>query len=149
MIEFPSLPLPVPYDENLEYTPTLWNIGYLDWDEVVHGPGISSGSGRQDLVLAHHQLSSNEVIVKATVTTELKPEEEEEPEPGPKTLPDTGASESAQTMGLVGALAVMFGGALVSDQPSAGAKIPQVTRSRLRAAPQPETWTSFRSRAVA
>ncbi|HSV38366.1 MAG TPA: LPXTG cell wall anchor domain-containing protein, partial [Nocardioidaceae bacterium] len=114
-VRFPSLPKPVPFDENLEFTTTTWNVGYLEWDEVVTDVitpipdlPVVQPSAVALVDMSHHTLTSNEVIERATVTTELAPEEEE-----PGELPETGASQNAQIMGLLGSLALMVGGALL------------------------------------
>jgi LPXTG-motif cell wall-anchored protein/uncharacterized repeat protein (TIGR01451 family) len=63
VVTFPQLPSPVPFDATGTYTTTIWNVGYLDWNEVT---------GPESAPVGHH-LTSNEVTEQATTTQVVTP----------------------------------------------------------------------------
>ncbi|HET7734574.1 MAG TPA: SpaA isopeptide-forming pilin-related protein [Nocardioidaceae bacterium] len=108
VVRFPSLPQPVPFDENLQFSTTLWNQAYLNWNEVDTDVDSPVPGENEPVVTIPHSLTSNEVVVEAMVETEVLPREEE-----PEELPETGASLMAQLMGLAGLLTLMVGGTMM------------------------------------
>ena len=66
VVDFPQLPADVPYDANGDFTRTAANVAYLDWDEAVL-PRTGSGA------MAHHELTSNQVVATATSHLEVSP----------------------------------------------------------------------------
>ncbi|HET7683742.1 MAG TPA: SpaA isopeptide-forming pilin-related protein, partial [Marmoricola sp.] len=112
VIHFPDLPDTIPFDGNGEFNTTLWNVGYLDWDEAVFAPGQAPS-------MAHHQLTSNEVTVSATTQEFVSPPPPppvppKKPQGGPtppEVLPNTGGPEA--WLPLTGIGLVVLGAALV------------------------------------
>ncbi len=99
VVKFPQAPFPTPYDANGIYKATLWNVGFLEWNEAdTSSARISGGAGiaRSAAVLPmiHHELRSNEVVISATKTKPATP---------PPHLPPTGASAHLLELGLAGA----------------------------------------------
>ncbi|HSX68211.1 SpaA isopeptide-forming pilin-related protein [Nocardioides sp.] len=110
-VVFPEAPVDVilALEPEETFTSTLWNIGFLEWDEAVQatdGEALArlAGSGgggagarvasaaMVELPMVHHKLTSNEVVVTASITA---PPEEfvpgRTPRPQGSPLPQTGA----------------------------------------------------------
>lgn len=116
VVEFPPPP-PLEAGESAEAT--LWNVGFLDYSEVVgivpdarvaHGRARTAGA----FEMAHHRLVSNEVVISAFL--ELPPPAGTPPEnppappapPGPD-LPKTGSPAGLGTMALLGGVMLGLG----------------------------------------
>jgi fimbrial isopeptide formation D2 family protein/uncharacterized repeat protein (TIGR01451 family) len=134
IVEFPEAPDPLPVGPGETFTATLWNVGFLEYDEVVGGTpdtlprtmaqGMSASAAALEFL--HHRLTSNEVVISASITLPpggiLPPPEPGTPEPGtppsggeiPKgpVLPATGAGEYLLQLLLLGFLVIATGAAL-------------------------------------
>ena len=112
IVVFPSAPKPVPYDEDGLFSNSLWNVGFLDYDEAVaNTPGsrVLAGASAKAITMHHVHLKSNEVIIQAQLI---------EPPPGvvPCTkncLPNTGSSPYLLQLGGLGGLTLLAGTALL------------------------------------
>jgi uncharacterized repeat protein (TIGR01451 family)/LPXTG-motif cell wall-anchored protein len=108
IVNFPKAPVPTPFDADGFFNSSLWNVGFLDYDEAVaNTPG--SRVLAKAATLHHVHLKSNEVVITATLV---------EPPPGivPCTahcLPNTGSSPYLLQLGGLGGLALLAGSALV------------------------------------
>jgi uncharacterized repeat protein (TIGR01451 family) len=113
VVEFPQAPDAPVFVDGL-HTDFLWNQGYLDYDEVVGGtPEVNERAGNtkaKELVLEHHTLASNEVVVSA----ELEEEPIEPNPPNPPDLPDTGAQAYLGQLAILGGLILALGVALAA-----------------------------------
>ncbi len=128
-VVFPEVPADVVLQPEETYTATLWNIGFLEWDEAVQASDAGAlariarsgngggGAGARlasaamvELPMVHHSLVSNEVVVTASLTA---PPEHFEPGrvPHGSPLPQTGAPAGIMPLGL--AAVVLIGAGLV------------------------------------
>ena len=131
VVQFPELPADPVFDENGEFVTTLWNVGFLEYDEVIGGtPDVllrgaaSRGTAAQATAAAfeflHTVLRSNEVVVSAVAVQPTEPffpppeppEPPEPPTPPTPPLPKTGASAYLTQLALLGGLALLIGMAL-------------------------------------
>lgn len=131
IVEFPELPDQLPVGPGETFTATLWNVGFLDWNEVTgldaqarlaRGMSVAPGDPACPLgfTCTPHELASNEVVIRASVQAPpggvLPPPGE--PQGGEVTtggvLPATGADSELLRLLLTGLLALAFGTALVA-----------------------------------
>jgi len=97
VVKFPDAPSPTPYNSNGVYKATLWNVGFLEWNEADTSSARIGGGTRAARTVAvlpmiHHKLRSNEVVISAI---KIKPNHHH--------LPPTGASAYMLELGLLGA----------------------------------------------
>jgi len=108
IVNFPKAPDPIPFDNDGFFNSSLWNVGFLDYDEAVaNTPG--SRVAAKAIEMHHVHLRSNEVIIKATL---VKPP----PIISPCTrncLPNTGSAPYLLQLGAMGGLALVAGTALL------------------------------------
>jgi len=108
IVNFPKAPDPIPFDSEGFFNSSLWNVGFLDYDEAVAStPG--SRVAAKAITTHHVHLRSNEVIIKATL---VKPP----PIISPCTshcLPNTGSAPYLLQLGALGGLALVAGTALL------------------------------------
>lgn len=118
-VVFPEAPEDLDLDPGESFTSALWNVGFLEWDEAVPavaatgferaggGAGARVASAKMiPLPLVHHTLTSNEVLVTATMTA---PPAKVPPKQGE--LPQTGAPAGILPLG--GAAILLIGLGLV------------------------------------
>lgn len=119
-VVFPGRPADLQLDPGETYEATLWNVGFLEWDEVT-GPTtpaarLSHAAGRAgllataaavDLPMTHIVLRSNEVVVTALFKAPAGVTNEPPKKDGP--LPQTGAPAGMLQMAFLG-LALIAGG---------------------------------------
>jgi len=108
IVNFPKAPVPTPFDADGFFNNSLWNVGFLDYDEAVANTPVARVLAKA-ATLHHVHLRSNEVVITATLV---------EPPPGvvPCTqncLPNTGSSPYLLQLGGLGGLALLAGSALV------------------------------------
>lgn len=126
-VVFPELPADLVLAPEETYTATLWNIGFLEWDEAVHASEVPAlarlagsgggGAGARvasaamvELPMVHHMLTSNEVVVTASITA--PPEvfvPGRTPPPQGSPLPQTGAPAGILPLGLAAIILVGAG----------------------------------------
>jgi len=104
IVNFPKAPSPVPFNADGLYTGTLWNVGFLEWDEA-----IADTPGSKAVEMQHRKLRSNEVEISASLR---------KPPPGivpcqVHCLPNTGSQPYLLQLGMLGGLALVAGTVLV------------------------------------
>jgi fimbrial isopeptide formation D2 family protein/LPXTG-motif cell wall-anchored protein/uncharacterized repeat protein (TIGR01451 family) len=114
-VVFPEAPADLVLTPGQVYTSTLWNVGFLGWDEAVEasnagavarlatsgggGAGARVASARTvELPMVHHTLTSNEVVVSASMTG-LAEKTLPGKTAGAAQLPQTGAPASILPLG--------------------------------------------------
>ena len=113
VVRIPDVPSNLEFDEDGTHTATLWNEGYLAWDEVVGAtPAPSRTGSAADLVLDHHTMTSNEVVVTASVLVDGPVDPPQEPGDDPE-LPDTGSPAFLGLLAAVGGALLALGVLLV------------------------------------
>ena len=95
VVRMPELPADPAFDDAGIYSQKLWNVGYLDWDQldVTETPQLADRVARAFAVAqTHHHLTSNEVIDEARAIEAAPPAVVPEPPSGetPAELPSTG-----------------------------------------------------------
>jgi fimbrial isopeptide formation D2 family protein/uncharacterized repeat protein (TIGR01451 family)/LPXTG-motif cell wall-anchored protein len=127
VVTFPPAPDPLPVDPGESYTATLWNVAFLDYDEVVgllpvsDLEGVARGMAKAaaPFEMQHHRLASNEVTIHASTTL---PPGGILPPPAPPeggttvtggVLPATGADAHLLQLMLLGGLALATGAAMI------------------------------------
>lgn len=109
VVRFPEAPDNPTFDADGVYTATLWNVGYLEWDEVVGGtpaPRMSTAAVAFDF--EHHERTSNEVQLSASITQE--PGGPGNPDdPGTPELPNTGSPAFLAQLAALGGVLVGLG----------------------------------------
>lgn len=128
IVEVPEAPDTLPVGPGETYTATLWNVAFLDYDEVVGEiPDVAEleslprGMARAAAAfeLLHHRLMSNEVVIRASISVPpggIQPPPDSPPQGGEVTtdgvLPATGADGYLTQLVLLGGLAVAIGVAM-------------------------------------
>jgi uncharacterized repeat protein (TIGR01451 family) len=115
IVQFPEAPANPPFDNDGFFKASLWNVGFLAWDEAVaNTPGsralASRVAARAALPTVHHTLRSNAVLLVAQIQ---KPP----PQLHPcirHCLPNTGAAPYLLQVGALGGLVLVGGVALVA-----------------------------------
>ena len=119
-VVFPDRPANLQLDPGETYEATLWNIGFLDWDELTPGAParIAHAAGRLGIqgtvataapVVTHMHLESNEVVVTALFKAPAGVTHEPPTKTPPAALPQTGAPAGMLQVALFG-LALIAGG---------------------------------------
>lgn len=131
VVRFPEVPDSINLQPGDTFDATLWNVGYLQWDEVTGGtppeeepaPRAGGRAGRlgaaaADFEFTERTLRSNEVVVSATITLDpLNPDPDPDPEPKPDPdppLPQTGAQAYLGQLAALGGLVLALGLALIA-----------------------------------
>ncbi|TCJ29844.1 prealbumin-like fold domain-containing protein [Nocardioides jejuensis] len=122
-VQFPEEPADLNLQPGDTYTATLWNQGFLDWNEAIEQtaptfgrPAGGAAAGRLSSLAAvaletqPHHLVSNEVVVRASVTA---PPEKTHHEPGKVPhkgeLPQTGAPAGLGPIAAISGLLLALG----------------------------------------
>ena len=121
VVEFPNAPTPVPFNSQGLYTGTLWNVGFLSWDQAIsnvvdarimgtYGRALAAACAPTTETREHCTLKSNEVVIRASLR---------KPPPGIvpcriNCLPNTGSAPYLLQFGLLGGFALVAGTVLVA-----------------------------------
>jgi LPXTG-motif cell wall-anchored protein/uncharacterized repeat protein (TIGR01451 family) len=123
-VVFPDRPADLQLDPGETFEATLWNVGFLEWDEVTSpttpAARLAHAAGRAgllatgamvDLPMTHVTLRSNEVVVTALFKAPAGVTHGPGPSPttDPPALPQTGAPAGMLQMAFLG-LALIAGG---------------------------------------
>lgn len=123
-VVFPEAPADLVLEPGETHTDAMWNVGYLEWDEAVplseQAAARSGGGGAGarvasaamvELPLVHHLLTSNEVLVTASMTAETVTPPVVVPPKTPPTgpLPQTGAPAGLGPIAAISGLLLALG----------------------------------------
>jgi LPXTG-motif cell wall-anchored protein/uncharacterized repeat protein (TIGR01451 family) len=125
-VVFPDRPANLSLEPGQTYEATLWNVGFLEWDELTSpttpvqivgraaGRAGLLGTATVDLPITHLKLRSNEVVVTALFKAPagLTHEPQTSPQPQAGALPQTGAPAGMGQLALFG-LALITGGLIL------------------------------------